>query len=343
MNFWPGRTFIDFDDLTKQSIVWRNQIANCREHRSTRRVVKLLFETEEKKALLTLNPTPYDTDEVFSRHVPPDFHIQYDTNRYSVPWTLVGMVVTIRVNHQSVRIYYNEKFITSHPRSYLKGKVFTIEGHRTGLLERKPGATRETWQLSYVKQLGPKMSEYIELVRQGPRSLKNELSRLVALVTVYGSEQVIDACQECLRGGIVGVDSVELYLKRRQHPSEKSQVPNPIQFMNERLNRVMPAVDLRKYNALYFEGNEQPRSASKDKENGAGEKSTDRGSGGVTAEILEPVHAGRSGINEGPRARADQEIPGEMDRDGEVGAKNADDTEQSEVGEVPQASDSGDF
>ncbi len=75
-------------------------------------------------------------------------------------------------------------------------KVLTVEGHRAGLLERKPGATRETWQLGYIKQLGPKINEYVELVRQGPRSLKNELSRLIALVTVYGSELVLDACQE---------------------------------------------------------------------------------------------------------------------------------------------------
>src|SRR5262249_32246755 len=49
MNFWPGRTFSDFDDLCKQSIVWRNNIANQREHRSTRRIVRLHFESEEKK------------------------------------------------------------------------------------------------------------------------------------------------------------------------------------------------------------------------------------------------------------------------------------------------------
>jgi transposase len=341
MNFWPGRTFTDFEDLTKQAIVWRNQIANQREHRSTRRVVRLLFEAEEKAALLPLNPTPYDTDEVFSRHVPPDFHIQYETNRYSVPWTLVGMVVTIRVNNLGVKIYYNEKFITSHPRSYLKNKVFTIEGHRAGLLDRKPGATRETWQLGYVKQLGPKMNEYVELVRQGPRSLKNELSRLVALVTIYGSDLVLDACQECMSAGIVGVDSVELYLKRRQSPS-RSQNPSPIQFTNERLNRVVPAVDLRRYNALLFEGYES-KSALKDGANGTEQQSADRGALGVEAQILEPVAQGGPRDNEGSGARSDQQISGEMGCEGEVGAANPNDPEQSAVGEVPPTSDGGDL
>lgn len=177
MNFWSGRTFLDFDDLTKQLFVWRNQTANQREHRSTRRVVRLLFESEEKPKLMVLNPVPYDTEEIFSRSVTSDFHLQYESNRYSVPWTLVGMTVTVRVNNRELKVHYNQKFICSHERSYLKNKVFTTEAHRAGLLERKPGASRETWQLGYVKGLGPRMAEYVELVRQGPRSLKYELSQ----------------------------------------------------------------------------------------------------------------------------------------------------------------------
>ena len=34
------------------------------------------------------------------------------------------MTVTIRVNPYDLKVYYNEKFICSHPRSYLKNRVF---------------------------------------------------------------------------------------------------------------------------------------------------------------------------------------------------------------------------
>jgi transposase len=59
MNFWSGRTFANFDDLTKQLFVWRNGTANSREHRVTRRVVRLFFESDERSKLLPLNPVPY--------------------------------------------------------------------------------------------------------------------------------------------------------------------------------------------------------------------------------------------------------------------------------------------
>jgi len=323
LNFWPGRTFKDFDDLTKQLIVWRNQIANQREHRSHRRVVRLLFEGEEKGALLPLNPVPYDTDEVLSRHVPPEFHLQYESNRYSVPWTLVGLTVTVRVNNMELKVYYHEKFICSHSRSYLKNKVFTTEGHRAGLLERKPGSSRESWQLGYVKSLGPKMAEYVELIRQGPRSLKNELSRLIALVTVYGEETVLGSCAECLSAGLVGVDNVELYLKRRHHPSSLLMQPSPIHFESEKLNRVHPAVDLRKYDALLFEVEHQTRASSEGDINGNG--ATLIGLCGAQTKVVDGGTTGGPANDAGSGARGNLEVPGQVDREGACGAQDPDD------------------
>lgn len=334
MNFWGGRTFTDFDDLTKQFMVWRDQIANSREHRTTRRVVRLLFESEEKTKLIPLNPVPYDTDEIFSRNVTSDFHLQYETNRYSVPWTLVGMTVTVRVNSRELKVYYNEKFICSHARSYLKNKVFTTEVHRTGLLARKPGATRETWQLGYVKGLGPRMAEYVELVRRGPRSLKYELSRLVALVTVYGEQMVLDACSECLGSGIVGVDNLELFLKRQHHPSKTNLNPEPIKFNSEKLNRVHPAVDLRKYDALYFEGENQV-SASKEETNGNDEPIAASGANGSEAQILGTSDERGPCKDEGSGARDHLEIPKSVDPEGEVRASHVNDPEQDQDSKVP--------
>jgi hypothetical protein len=262
-NFWEGRNFTDFEDLQKQAIVWRNQIANQREHRTTQRVVRLMFEADEQKALLSMNPNHYDTDEIFSRVVPPDFHFIYETNRYSVPWTLVGMTVTIRVISDQIKVYYNERIVTGHPRSYQKNRVFTIEAHRTGLLERKPGGTKEAWQLSAVKNIGPKMAEYIELLRSGHRSLRNELNRILALSTIYGDSAVHDACIDLLERGVLGVEALELTLKRLHHPSNAKLSPEPISFSNEKLNRAFPVVDLRRYDALLFEGNSDYRASEK--------------------------------------------------------------------------------
>lgn len=252
-NFWAGRSFKDFEDLVMQSIVWRNQIANQREHRSTRRIVRLMFQAEEQKVLMSMNPNQYETDEILSRVVPPDFHIVYDTNRYSVPWTLVGMTLTLKIRPDSLLAYYHEKIVTTHPRSYRKGQVFTKEAHRDGVLARKPGAANVDWQVAAVKNIGPKMMEYVDLLRSGHRSLRHELARILALATVYGDRIVHEACWDLLSRGVIGVEALELTLKRLYPPETTKLCPEPINFDDQKLNRNIPVVDLRHYDALLFE------------------------------------------------------------------------------------------
>lgn len=267
MNFWPGREFTDFEDLQRQSILWRNQFANQRLHGSTRKIPRLHFESSEKPALRALSESKYDTDEIFSKVVGPDFHILYDTNRYSVPWTLTGLSVTLRVTAADIKVYYHERFITAHVRSFKKFQVLTNEKHLAGLIERKPGSSREGWQIAAVRQIGPRMTEYLDLIRSGQRSLRSELGKLLALATVYGDGAVHAACESCLQAGVIGVENLELTL-RRTHPASTSRLaPEPIAFQNQKLNRIVPTVDLRQYDALLF-GSNPTDSALKDKKNG---------------------------------------------------------------------------
>jgi transposase len=262
-SFWAGRTFKDFDDIQSQSRNWLRNIANKREHRVTRRVPLLHFEAEEKKALRPMNPHSYDTDEVFSRVVPPSFHILYDTNKYSVPWTLVGMSVTVRVNDCEIKIFYNEKFVSLHERQYKKHKTISKPEHGQGLLERKPGATRTSWQLSAIKGMGEDIANYVDLLRSGSRSLRGEVAKLLALVTIYGEVVVNESIRELLRAGIVGVENLELSLKNKT-VNHESLSPKPINFQNAKLNRVVPTVDLRRYDALLFKSTSEINDASKE-------------------------------------------------------------------------------
>jgi transposase len=249
-SFWPDRKFLDFADLQTQCIDWVNNVANLREHESTHRIPELVFEHEEKPHLLGLNPHPIETDEVISKEVPPQFHLTYETNQYSVPWTLVGMVVTLRVDDQSVRAYYGGKLIATHQRCYGKHKVFTEAAHQAGLLERKNASDHHAWQVALVKQAGPALARYLKLVSAGHRSLRSEVRRLVALITVYGRESVETAASELLVRGVVGAESLEMLIKAR---GEKPRAPEPMTFQSPKLNRITESPDLSRYDALLFD------------------------------------------------------------------------------------------
>jgi len=250
-SFWPGRTFSDFDDLCAQSREWLTAIANRREHRSTRKIPELVFESEEKQLLLPLNSHAYDTDEVFSEHIRPDYHVVYETNQYSVPWTLVGMSVTVRVTDRGLTFYFHEQLVASHERSYRKHQTFTKPEHEKGLLERKPGSSNHVWRVSAVKSIGPSLAKYLDLLKSSHRSLRFETTKLMALATVYGSEKLHAVIEELLGRGVIGVENIELTLKS-QAVDRQSLNPAPLTFQSERLNRVPPAIDLRRYDVHSF-------------------------------------------------------------------------------------------
>lgn len=262
-SFWAGRSFKDFNDLSHQAALWRDDFANRREHRSTRKIPLLHFASAEKHLLRPMNPHPYDTAEIFSRVVPPNALIVFETNRYSVPCTLVGLTLTVRVNDQLLDFYYHERRVARHLRSYEKHQVFESREHFKELLQRKPGSSREGWQIAAVKNIGPAMAGYLDLIRAGHRSMRSEVSRILALATIYGDKNVNSACEDLLKGGVIGVENLELSLKSRHHPSECELQPSPLTFQNQKLNRIVPTVDLRRFDALLF-ASTAPADASSD-------------------------------------------------------------------------------
>jgi transposase len=254
-NFWSGREFKNFDDLCMQSILWRDQFLNVREHRTTKRIIRKLFESEEKNNLRPLNDLKYDTDEILSRSIGPDFHITFETNKYSVPWTLVSLPVTMRINAKTIKIYYQEKYVAGHERSYLKNKVYTNPKHQEGLLAKKPGAqSQDRDRITSVVRLGDGVRQYYESLRASSRSLRMEVNRLLALSTVYGVDNLNQACFELLKDGIIGIDNLERYLRIEKVQTKN---PEPLKFSKEKLNRVVPWVSLQSYDALLKSADEQ--------------------------------------------------------------------------------------
>lgn len=250
-NFWSGRKFLDFKDICDQACDWRDNIANYREHAATRRIPKLVFESEEKNKLRKCNKSPYETDEIISKQVSPQYHFTYETNQYSVPWTLVGLVLTVRIDSESLSFFYTEQFITRHPRSYLKNqKPFTKPEHEEGLIERKPAGAdaHMKGQLDLLESHGESVKEYLKCLKHNGRSVKSEIPRLLALATIYSGAELAVAVTEILRLGVIGVDRIEKLLKVK---NTKVQNPAPLVFKGP-LAHQPGRVDLRRYNQLLF-------------------------------------------------------------------------------------------
>lgn len=89
-----------------------------------------LFEEVEKPAL---KPLPEERFEIYnykpSAKVHIDYHLEVEKSYYSVSYTLIGKTVAAKYNSQVVEIYYQNKRVASHIRTYKKGKYITKDSH----------------------------------------------------------------------------------------------------------------------------------------------------------------------------------------------------------------------
>lgn len=74
-----------------------------------------------------------------------------------------------------------------------------------------------------------------------------EINRLLALSTIYGIENLNQACFELLKDGIIGIDNLERYLRIEKIQTKN---PEPLKFNKEKLNRIVPWVSLQSYDEL---------------------------------------------------------------------------------------------
>ena len=246
--FWPGRTFVDLDDINLQATQWRDRYANRRIHQKTGKVPELMHE-QEQEALIALRPEPYDTDDLVSCTVSRFFRVRFESNTYSVPWTMVGKTITVRADDKMVRIFYGHKTVAVHNRCYRKGKDIKNPKHEEGLREIKAGASR-TWQVDAIKSFGPNACRYLDLIQSTTRSLRTEINELLCLATVYGKQALEQTISELLGQGIVGVN----YLERTLRLKDRDPIaPQPLQLSNERLSFTPPTPCLHSYDELLLE------------------------------------------------------------------------------------------
>jgi transposase len=129
-NFWVGRQFTSLEDLQAQGDLWRDTVANVRQHGTLHERPIDRFQ-HEKSALLPL-PTasllPYDVR--FARVTSQGF-IQVQSNHYSVPPLLVRQEVAIHLYASKVVIYHDQHEVARHARCWGKHRFLQDAAHLT--------------------------------------------------------------------------------------------------------------------------------------------------------------------------------------------------------------------
>jgi transposase len=230
-SFWPGRRFVDLDDLNAQASDWLDRIHNRRTHATTGKVPALVFEHEERPRLKPLPETPFDTDDIDHDIVSATFRIRFDRNTYSVPWHLEGQRVTIRGTDDRVRVFLGPKCVAEHPRSWDTGLDREDPAHPRSLREFRKANPMSL----IVERFGETGKIYFDTLSASRRSLRRELLRLTYLAELFGTSETRSAMQSVMRSGHVGVEYVEFVLR---HQRRLEPAFTPLQLGNPALDAI---------------------------------------------------------------------------------------------------------
>jgi hypothetical protein len=208
-DFFRGESFRDLADMQARAVVWCRDLAGTRLHGTTRRVPRVVFETEEHAHLLPLAPEPFDRPRWAWATVHGDHHIQFGHALYSVPTRYLGAHVEARGDARLVRIYLRGELIKVHATQPPGGRATDYADYPA---ERAPYAMRAPDAcIRQAHEVGPAVGQFVTILLSGPFpwSRLRQAQKLQRLAARYGPERVNAACTRALAYELLDVRRVE--------------------------------------------------------------------------------------------------------------------------------------
>ena len=180
---------------------------------------KELFEELDKPALKGLPETEFKLFKWKKSRVGIDYHVNLDNVYYSVPYKYIHKEVLVRYNEKIVDIFYNNRKISSHARSFEKGKSISSILHmprdHSFYSEWSPEKIRH-WS---EKEAEPTTIRFINKLLEDRSHLEQAYRGsigILALIKKYGSNRVETACIKAIEAGAIRYKTVKKILERNR-------------------------------------------------------------------------------------------------------------------------------
>ena len=201
-SFFAGRggEFASLAAMQDDAVRWSRQVANQRQCRPLLRVApQVVFDAEEREALLPLPRQCFELARWSTPKVGPDIHIKVGKALYSVPWQNIGRTVDAREGVRTVEVYLEGILIKTHVRIERGRQTDNADypPEKIAFLMRTPA-----WCRHRAAELGPFVAELVGVLME-----VNALYRLrgaqgvVRLADNYDAERLDAACRRAIAVG----------------------------------------------------------------------------------------------------------------------------------------------
>ena len=204
-------------------------MAGLRIHGTTRRKPLLVFQDEEREALLPWDGEPCETADWREAKAHQDHHIQCRSALYSVPSGQCppGRKAEAKVDSKLVRIYYQGRLIKTRLRQPKGGRATGPGDYPT---ELSPYTTRAPDGIkSKAAGLGPAVAEFAQRLFDGPLpwAKVRQGRKLLRLGQRYTPERLDAAGRRALDVDLIDARRVESILVQALEQETTPQLPAP--------------------------------------------------------------------------------------------------------------------
>jgi len=180
------------------------------------------FESIDRPAMKPLPATRYEYAEWIKAKVGIDYHAEADRHYYSVPHSLVGEHVMVRVTDSTVECFFKGERVAAHVRSFLKCKHTTLQEHMPSA-HRKHMKWTPGRLLNWGQNIGAGTRAVVQWQlenRPHPEQGYRACLGLLNLAKTYGEQRLEAACRRALAIGSPTRKRIIAILKAKldQHP-----------------------------------------------------------------------------------------------------------------------------
>jgi len=178
--------------------------------------------------------------------------VDYDTNRYSVPYEYRDKQLVLRAFPFRIEFLYLDEVIASHVRCFQKEQDILNLWHYLPLLQQQPGAFEHTKPLRRWRKQWPKSYEQLltSLRESQPEGRGvREFLEILKLHQEHPEKQVEQAIEMALALGAAHLDGIQLCLRQLLQPKEPPS-PLDLSFYPELVGVGNQPVELGQYDRL---------------------------------------------------------------------------------------------
>lgn len=208
--FLRGRIFESLEDLRAAVAAWACT-SNDRPNSTIHRKPNDLIAAERHGDL----PEPYPIAHWSEYRVRTDCHVQVRYNFYSVPYTLVGKRVVVRVDGDSITVYEDFKVIARHERQLGRGQTVTDRAHYPPHKRRSSQEVHRE-RIERVRTVGGGAAAFLHGLLQSREHVHSDAYRALMRLIEATDHTVLDrACARAAHFGNFSLDALRTIIAKR--------------------------------------------------------------------------------------------------------------------------------